>query len=90
MKSTIPQVAVQENKNQNPSMPIADIIDKTTTEALKNDQIELTKFNNQAKEQSQQLTKGFENLITDTAKLTSGNSNDNEYSVPETSSDSWE
>jgi len=52
MKTPTPQAAVQESKNQIPSMPIADIIDKTTTEALKNDQIELTKFNNQAKEQS--------------------------------------
>lgn len=40
-------------------MSIQDLVDAKTEEALKNDQKEQEKFNDQAKEQSQQLTKGF-------------------------------
>lgn len=60
-------------------MSIQDLVDAKTTEALKVDQKEQDKFNDQAKEQSNQLTKGFQELINDTAKLTSGNTNDDAY-----------
>lgn len=60
-------------------MSIQDLVDAKTAEALKVDQKEQDKFNDQAKEQSKKLTRGFQELINDTAKLASGNVNDDAY-----------
>lgn len=68
----------EEQKNLD-NMSIQDLVNAKTNEALKKDKQEAEKFNKEAKEQSLKMTKGFEELINDTAKLTSANGSDSEY-----------
>lgn len=68
----------EEQKNLD-NMSVQDLVNAKTKEALKKDQLEAEKFNKEAKEQSLKMSKGFEELINDTAKLTSANGNDSEY-----------